>query len=174
MTSDDRFNQVERYQALMDSVQHRMTNRAFDPDYVVPKEHFEMILEAARHAPSGANAQPWHYIVVTEPAPRLRGPGILPCVHVHHDHVVELQPLHLLDLGHLDARREGEVLGDHPAQPREIPLGQGYAAPSVADGRVYINDYDEQQGEWMVRCLQLEDGQQVWKYAVKKKILDAI
>ena len=27
-----------------------------------------MVLEAARHAPSGANAQPWHYIVVTDPA----------------------------------------------------------------------------------------------------------
>ncbi|MGH7353951.1 MAG: nitroreductase family protein [Candidatus Rokuibacteriota bacterium] len=27
-----------------------------------------MILEAARHAPSGANSQPWHYIVVTDPA----------------------------------------------------------------------------------------------------------
>jgi 5,6-dimethylbenzimidazole synthase len=26
-----------------------------------------MILEAARHAPSGANAQPWHYVVVTDP-----------------------------------------------------------------------------------------------------------
>lgn len=26
-----------------------------------------MILEAARHAPSGANSQPWHYIVVTDP-----------------------------------------------------------------------------------------------------------
>jgi nitroreductase len=44
-----------------------MTNRAFDPDYVVPKEHYELILEAARHAPSGANAQPWHYIIITNP-----------------------------------------------------------------------------------------------------------
>ena len=26
-----------------------------------------MILEAARHAPSGADAQPWHYVVVTDP-----------------------------------------------------------------------------------------------------------
>ena len=65
--ADDRFNQEERYHALMDVVQTRMTNRAFDPDYVVPKAHYEMILEAARHGPSGANAQPWHYIVVTEP-----------------------------------------------------------------------------------------------------------
>jgi len=64
---DDRFNQRARYDALMDVIQGRMTNRAFDPDYVVPKEHYEMILEAARHAPSGANAQPWHYIIVTDP-----------------------------------------------------------------------------------------------------------
>jgi nitroreductase len=65
---NDHFNQVDRYNALMDVVSGRMTNRAFDPDYVVPREHFELILEAARHAPSGANAQPWHYIVVTDPA----------------------------------------------------------------------------------------------------------
>jgi nitroreductase len=72
MTNDNRFNQVDRYRALMDVVQSRLTNRAFDPDYVVPKEHYEMILEAARHAPSGANAQPWHYIVVTDPAMKER------------------------------------------------------------------------------------------------------
>jgi len=60
------FNQLVRYAAFMDIVRNRMTNRAFAP-YNVPREHFEMILEAARHAPSGANAQPWHYIVVTDP-----------------------------------------------------------------------------------------------------------
>lgn len=65
-SSKDSFNNVARYNALMDAVRNRMTNRAFAP-YEVPREHFEMILEAARHAPSGANAQPWHYIVVTDP-----------------------------------------------------------------------------------------------------------
>ena len=54
-----------RYDALMDVVRARMTNRAFAP-CDVPREHFEMILEAARHAPSGANAQPWHYVIVTD------------------------------------------------------------------------------------------------------------
>jgi nitroreductase len=68
MTDDAHFNQIDRYQALMEVVESRMTNRAFDPNYVVPKEHYEMILEAARHGPSGANAQPWHYIVITDPA----------------------------------------------------------------------------------------------------------
>ncbi|MDX1436235.1 MAG: nitroreductase family protein [Anaerolineales bacterium] len=72
MSEDNQFNQVDRYQALMDVVESRMTNRAFDPDYVVPQEHYQWILEAARHAPSGANAQPWHYIVVTDPEMKAR------------------------------------------------------------------------------------------------------
>ena len=54
------------YQALLDVAKSRSTNRAFQPDYVVPDEHYEQILEVARHAPSGANAQPWHYVVVRE------------------------------------------------------------------------------------------------------------
>ena len=54
-----------RYESLMDVVRSRMTNRAFAPAQI-PRAHVEMILEAARHAPSGANAQPWHFIAVTD------------------------------------------------------------------------------------------------------------
>jgi nitroreductase len=58
---------VARYEALMDVVRGRMTSRQFRPDVPVPRQHIDMVLEAARHAPSGANAQPWHFIVVTKP-----------------------------------------------------------------------------------------------------------
>lgn len=61
------FGDTTRYNALMNVIENRMTVRAFDPDYVVPREQYEMILEAARHGPSGANSQPWHFIVVTDP-----------------------------------------------------------------------------------------------------------
>src|SRR5262245_22758102 len=64
---DERSDSVAPYESFMDVVRRRMTNRAFAP-HEVPRQHFEMILEAARHAPSGANCQPWHYIVVTDPA----------------------------------------------------------------------------------------------------------
>ncbi len=57
---------TSRYEALMQVMRNRVTVRKFDPDYVVPDAHYEMILEAARHAPSGANAQPWQYIVVRD------------------------------------------------------------------------------------------------------------
>ncbi|OSQ51949.1 nitroreductase family protein [Marivita geojedonensis] len=55
-----------RYEALMQTIRNRVTVRKFDPDYVVPERHYEMILEAARHGPSGANAQPWQFIVVRD------------------------------------------------------------------------------------------------------------
>ena len=57
---------MNRYQSFIEIVRGRMTTRRFESDQAVPREHFEMILEAARHAPSGANAQPWHFIVVTD------------------------------------------------------------------------------------------------------------
>lgn len=58
---------LRRYDALMDVARNRMTVRAFDSAFAVPRQHYELILEAARHAPSGANAQPWHYVIVTMP-----------------------------------------------------------------------------------------------------------
>jgi len=57
---------MARYEAFMDVIRNRVTTRDFDPDYEVPREHYELILDAARHGPSGANAQPWQYIVVTD------------------------------------------------------------------------------------------------------------
>jgi nitroreductase len=57
---------VARYEQLMKTVRGRLTSRLFDSRHTIPREHYELILEAARHAPSGANAQPWHFIVVTE------------------------------------------------------------------------------------------------------------
>ena len=59
---------LARYDALMEVVRNRLTTRAFRSDVPVPSEHVEMVLEAARHAPSGANAQPWHFIAVSDPA----------------------------------------------------------------------------------------------------------
>ncbi|MEL6963644.1 MAG: nitroreductase family protein [Pseudomonadota bacterium] len=56
----------DRYDALMDVVRNRVTVRKFDSTFDVPDDHYDLILEAARHAPSGANAQPWHFIIVRD------------------------------------------------------------------------------------------------------------
>ena len=75
MTNNQTKNKVElpkigssdQYNHLMKIIQNRITVRKFDENYIVPNKHFEMIIEAARHAPSGANSQPWHFIVVKKP-----------------------------------------------------------------------------------------------------------
>ena len=54
------------YDHFMEIASNRITTRQFEPEYEMPIEHYELILEAARHAPSGANAQPWHYIVIRD------------------------------------------------------------------------------------------------------------
>lgn len=51
---------------LMDLISQRKSCRKFDPTRTVPPELITQCLEAARHAPSACNSQPWHFIAVTE------------------------------------------------------------------------------------------------------------
>jgi nitroreductase len=53
-----------RYESLIDVLQRRCTARRFAATSLVTDEDYQLILEAARLTPSGANAQPWQFIVV--------------------------------------------------------------------------------------------------------------
>lgn len=50
---------------LLDLVKKRRSVRKFKPD-PIPEEYIELMIEAARWAQSGANAQPWEFIVVKD------------------------------------------------------------------------------------------------------------
>ena len=56
----------DHYNTLMEILVNRVTVRKFDSSYKIPLEHYDLIIDAARHAPSGANSQPWHFIVVQD------------------------------------------------------------------------------------------------------------
>jgi len=58
--SVDQFDRRARCQAPLDITSFRCTDRAFLTDYSVPRAHYELIIEAAGHAPSRASSQPWH------------------------------------------------------------------------------------------------------------------
>ena len=51
------------YESLLELVKKRRSIRRFKPD-PIPDEYIDKIIEAARWAPSGANSQPWEFIVV--------------------------------------------------------------------------------------------------------------
>lgn len=56
----------ERARDIRDELRRRRTVRHFS-DRPVPREVIELCLEAAGSAPSGANRQPWHFSVVSNP-----------------------------------------------------------------------------------------------------------
>ena len=51
------------YEGLLELVKKRRSIRRFKPESI-PDEYVDKIIEAARWAPSGANSQPWEFIVV--------------------------------------------------------------------------------------------------------------
>jgi outer membrane protein assembly factor BamB len=51
-----------------------------------------------------------------------------------------------------------------------IPVGQGYAAAAIVDGKVYFNDYDEKTAEYLIRCVSLADGKELWRFKEKRRI----
>jgi outer membrane protein assembly factor BamB len=51
-----------------------------------------------------------------------------------------------------------------------VGVGEGYAAAAIVGGRVYFNDYDKPANEWLVRCLTLEDGKEIWRFKEKRRI----
>lgn len=55
--------------AAMKVIQDRRSIREYSPE-PVSEEDLDLILEAARQAPSGENAQPWRFVVIKNPATR--------------------------------------------------------------------------------------------------------
>lgn len=62
---------VDLVEAVIKVIQDRRSIRQYTRD-PVSEEHLEMILEAARQAPSGENAQPWRFVIVKDEATRKR------------------------------------------------------------------------------------------------------
>ena len=44
-----------------------------------------------------------------------------------------------------------------------VDLGEGHAGPVVANGRVYLLDYDEENRADLLRCFSFEDGSEIWR-----------
>lgn len=53
------------YESFLKLVQDRRSVRSFKPD-PIPDDYVDKIIEAARWAPSGANSQPWEFIVIKD------------------------------------------------------------------------------------------------------------
>jgi len=51
-----------------------------------------------------------------------------------------------------------------------VDVCQGYAGSAIVGERVFFNDYDEKNKEWLARCLDFKTGSEVWRYKEAKLI----
>jgi nitroreductase len=139
------------YLDFLELVQTRRSIRAFTAD-PVPDEAVDQIIEAARWAPSGANSQPWEFVVVTDKETKERIAGFVKML-AYPTHEVELTRPE--DMRWLSAARpvsdpgwkEAPVLivvcGD-PRTKRSYPLvtqlarGEATFESSLANAFVYM------------------------------------
>ncbi|QDT47635.1 outer membrane biogenesis protein BamB [Symmachiella dynata] len=65
--------------------------------------------------------------------------------------------------------REDGIVESLPPGPLprvwSTPLGEGYSGPAVADGRVFITDYQPADRQERVLCLNAETGKVLWQHA---------
>jgi outer membrane protein assembly factor BamB len=52
----------------------------------------------------------------------------------------------------------------------KTPVCEGYAGAAIRDGRVYLNDYDAQKKEHLIRCISLADGKDIWHWSYPVEI----
>jgi len=52
----------------------------------------------------------------------------------------------------------------------QADMGEGYASPAVADGCVYVFDYDQQRRADALRCLSLADGTEIWRFSYPLRV----
>jgi outer membrane protein assembly factor BamB len=61
-----------------------------------------------------------------------------------------------------------------PAQGPKVlwktPVCEGYAGAAIKDGLVYVNDYDFEKKENLIRCISLADGKDVWRWSYPVEI----
>ena len=70
-TRHDEAEMARRARAFRDEMRRRRTVRDYSPE-PVPGEVIDVCIEAAGTAPNGANRQPWHFVVVRDPAVKRR------------------------------------------------------------------------------------------------------
>ena len=81
--------------SFLELVQLRQSDRSYS-EKPVEKEKIERILEVARLAPSACNAQPWKFIVVTDPEKRMQVADAMASKLLSMNHFTKQAPIQLV------------------------------------------------------------------------------
>ena len=81
---------------LLSLIKKRQSDRVYDVTRLVEQEKLDYILEAARLAPSACNAQPWKFIVVTDPEIKKQTAAAIADKTLGMNHFAFQAPVHIV------------------------------------------------------------------------------
>jgi nitroreductase len=81
---------------FLELVKNRQSDRAYDASRPVEKEKIMRIVEAGRLAPSACNGQPWHFIVVDDPAVKTEVAKACVSKALFMNHFTQQAPVHIV------------------------------------------------------------------------------
>src|SRR3989337_3378002 len=118
------------YDLLYDIIRRRSSVRKLKPD-PIPDEYIELILEAGHWAMSGANSQPWEYIVVKDP--QIKKDLFRAYTELNADFIYWMEQQRVLELRHPSyqmmadeaVQRQHSVTGWSEAPALIVVLGDG-------------------------------------------------
>ncbi|MSR62737.1 MAG: hypothetical protein EXS08_09880 [Planctomycetes bacterium] len=53
-----------------------------------------------------------------------------------------------------------------------VEVGLGYSSPSIAGGRLFVHGFERERGVDIVRCLQTQNGLELWRHELAARIFD--
>jgi len=136
-----------RIDTLLDLIKKRRSIRRFKPD-AIPDGYIDKMLEAARWAMSGANAQPWEFIVVRNEATRKKiiDSWFEPTKEayiIEQTRLPELRHHHLRELAPSPAFKDAPVLiaviGDRRTYQATV-LGANFLVTEGGSGAIYFKN----------------------------------
>jgi len=121
------------YENLLELVKKRRSIRRFRHE-AIPDDYIDKIIEVARHAPSGFNAQPWEFIVVKDKELRNKIVDLLPQNDLTAENDFRIAPIYIIELG--DPRTKSglpEIIRDNESMNEPIFIS------TLANSFIYIN-----------------------------------
>ena len=126
-------------------VNARQSDRAYDKSRLVEADKLERILEAGRLAPSACNAQPWRFVVVTDPS--LAEKVGKAAAGLGMNKFAKDAPVHILvveESANITSRLGGKLKGKH-FQEAVVAAHMVLAAESEGLGSCILGWFDEKE-----------------------------
>ena len=94
---------------ILNLLKSRRSIRVYQ-DKPVPQDLLLQILEAGRWAPTGANLQPWHFIVVTDPETRRQIGEVARFLFIKSSHVEKAAVVHRPGFRHSKGKNTEDMM----------------------------------------------------------------